>query len=100
LVVSSLHSSPTRRSSDLIKLRNDGPVHFDVSRQLLRIQEFRFTGEGTDLLASGTVQLTGERQLDLRAQGRVNLKLVESFNADFRDRKSTRLNSSHQIISY
>jgi translocation and assembly module TamB len=67
-----------------IKLRNDGPVRFDVSRQLLRIQEFRFTGEGTDLLASGTVQLSGERQLDFRAQGRVNLKLVESFNADFR----------------
>jgi len=67
-----------------IKLRNDGPVRFDVSRQLLRIQEFRFTGEGTDLLASGTVQLSGERQLDFRAQGRVNLKLMESFNADFR----------------
>src|SRR6266550_4080535 len=67
-----------------IKLRNDGPVRFDLSRQLLRIQEFRFTGEGTDLLASGTVQLAGERQLDLRAQGRVNLKLVESCNADFR----------------
>jgi len=67
-----------------IKLRNNGPVRFDISRQLLRIQEFRFTGEGTDLLAAGTVQLSGERQLDFRAQGRVNLKLMESFNADFR----------------
>jgi translocation and assembly module TamB len=67
-----------------IKLRNDGPVRFDVSRQLLRIEEFRFTGEGTDLLASGTVQLSGERQLDFRAQGSVNLKLMESFNPDFR----------------
>ena len=30
------------------------------------------------------MQLSGERQLDFRAQGRVNLKLMESFNADFR----------------
>ena len=66
-----------------IKIHNDGPVRFGLSSQLLRIEEFRFTGEGTDLLASGTVQLSGERQLDFRAQGRVNLKLIESFNPDF-----------------
>jgi translocation and assembly module TamB len=66
-----------------IKIHNDGPVRFDLSSQLLRIEEFRFTGEGTDLLASGTVQLNGEHRLDFRAQGRVNLKLIESFNPDF-----------------
>jgi translocation and assembly module TamB len=66
-----------------IKIHNDGPVRFGLSSQLLRIEEFRFTGEGTDLLASGTVQLSGERQLDFRAQGRVNLKLIETYNPDF-----------------
>jgi translocation and assembly module TamB len=66
-----------------IKIHNDGPVRFDLSSQLLRIEEFRFTGEGTDLLASGTVQLNGEHRLDFRAQGQVNLKLIESFNPDF-----------------
>jgi translocation and assembly module TamB len=66
-----------------IKVRNDGPVRFSASAESLKIERFRFIGEGTNLLAGGTVQFTGERQLDLRAQGQVNLKLIESFNPDF-----------------
>jgi translocation and assembly module TamB len=66
-----------------IKIRNDGPLRFSVSRQLLKIDQFHLIGEGTDLSASGTMELSGERQLDLRAQGRVNLRLIESLNSDF-----------------
>ena len=66
-----------------IKVRNDGPLRFSVSRELLKIEQFRLTGEGTDIAASGTAQLTGERRLDLRAQGRLNLRFIESFNPDF-----------------
>ena len=66
-----------------IKVRNDGPLRFSVSSQILKIDQFHLIGEGTDLSANGTVVLSGERQLDLRAQGRINLKLIESFNPDF-----------------
>jgi translocation and assembly module TamB len=66
-----------------IKLRNDGLVRFSVSSQFLKIEQFHLVGEGTDLVANGTVQFTGERQLGLRAQGQVNLHLIESFNPDF-----------------
>jgi len=40
-------------------------------------------GEDTDISATGKVRLSGDRELDLRAQGRVNLKLIESLNPDF-----------------
>jgi translocation and assembly module TamB len=66
-----------------IKMHNDGPLRFSISRQLLKIDQFHLTGEGTDLSANGNVQLTGERQLNLSARGRVNLRLIESFNPDF-----------------
>jgi translocation and assembly module TamB len=66
-----------------IKVRNDGPLRFSVSSQLLKIDQFHLIGEGTDLSANGTVVLSGERQLDLHAKGRVNLRLIESFNPDF-----------------
>jgi translocation and assembly module TamB len=66
-----------------VKLRNDGPIRFSVSHQWLKIEQFHLVGEGTDVSATGRVQLTGERELDLRAQGQVNLKLIESFNPDF-----------------
>ena len=48
-----------------------------------KIDQFHLVGDDTDISATGTVQLTGERELDLRAQGRVNLKLIETFNPDF-----------------
>jgi translocation and assembly module TamB len=66
-----------------IKVHNNGPVRFTVSSQLFRIEQFRLIGEGTDLSASGTVQLSGDRQLDLHTQGSLNLQLIESYNPDF-----------------
>jgi translocation and assembly module TamB len=66
-----------------IKVRNNGPISFAVSKQLLKIQQFHLIGEGTDLTVGGTVQLNGEHELDLRAQGHANLELIQSFNSDF-----------------
>jgi translocation and assembly module TamB len=66
-----------------IKVRNNGPISFDISNKFLRIQQFHLIGEGTDLTVGGTVRLNGERELDLRAQGHANLQLIQSFNSDF-----------------
>jgi len=66
-----------------IKVRNNGPISFAVSDQLLKIQQFRLIGEGTDLTVGGMAQLNGEQALDLRAQGHANLLLIHSFNPDF-----------------
>ncbi|HEY7616251.1 MAG TPA: translocation/assembly module TamB domain-containing protein, partial [Terriglobales bacterium] len=66
-----------------VELHNDGPVRFVLSNQLLRLEPFRLTAEQTDLTGSGTVHLAGERELDVRIQGRLNLRLIESFNRDF-----------------
>jgi translocation and assembly module TamB len=65
------------------KVHNNGPIRFSVSSQALTIEQFRLIGEGTDLSVNGTVHLTGERELNLRAQGSMNLKLIEGFNPDF-----------------
>jgi translocation and assembly module TamB len=66
-----------------IKVRNNGPISFTISNQFLKIQQFHLIGEGTDLSVGGTVRLNGERELDLRAQGRANLQLIQSFDPDF-----------------
>lgn len=66
-----------------IKLRNSGPVRFSISNQTLRLEQFHLVGDDTDITASGTARLDGQRELDLRAQGQVNLKLIETFNPDF-----------------
>ena len=66
-----------------IKISNGGPVRFSVSNQTFTLEQFHLVGENTDLSASGNVQLTGDRPLDLRAQGQVNLKLIQSLDPDF-----------------
>ena len=65
-----------------IQLRNRGPLTFAISGQLLRLEGFRLVGENTDLSASGTMQLAGDRGLDLHAQGTANLQILETFDPE------------------
>ena len=66
-----------------VKLRNNGPARFSASRESVNIETLRLIGEGTDLSVGGTASLMGDRRLDLKAKGSVNLKLVETFDPDF-----------------
>jgi translocation and assembly module TamB len=66
-----------------IKVRNNGPVSFTISNQFLRIQQFHLIGEGTDLSVGGSIQLNGERELELRAQGRASLQLIQNYDSNF-----------------
>lgn len=72
----------TQLSADVenVKLQNDGPIHFGLENESLKVDEFHLTGTETDLDAKGTVQLTGEHMLDLSSHGRFNLKLLQAFN--------------------
>src|SRR5207253_6237085 len=79
LALHHLHSFPTRRSSDLI---------FEIPKQLgfvsqLRVRRFKQKRRGRS--ATGVVSRGDDAQ---------------AFPNQFRDRKSTRLNSSHVAISY
>lgn len=74
----------TQLSADVenVKLQNDGPIHFGLENESLKVDEFHLTGTETDVSAKGTVQLTGEHVLDLRSRGRFNLKLLQVFNSN------------------
>jgi len=65
-----------------VRVQNEGPVRFTVAQQVLTLQQLRLKGEDTDLSAHGTVQLTGQRTLDLRADGHLNMKLIEGFSPE------------------
>ncbi|MGB8129720.1 MAG: translocation/assembly module TamB domain-containing protein [Candidatus Angelobacter sp.] len=72
----------TQLSADIenVKLQNDGPIHFGLENESLKLDEFHLTGAETDLDGNGSVQLTGQYMLDLRSRGRFNLKLLQAFN--------------------
>jgi translocation and assembly module TamB len=65
-----------------IAVQNEGPVRFVVKDQVLSLEQLRLLGEGTDITAHGTAQLNGNQELSLRADGRLNFKLVENFSPD------------------
>jgi translocation and assembly module TamB len=65
-----------------VNLTNHGPVRFRIDNQALTLDQLRLLGEGTDIAAHGKLQLSGERQLDLRADGRLNMKLIENLSPD------------------
>ncbi|MGO9124012.1 MAG: translocation/assembly module TamB domain-containing protein [Terriglobales bacterium] len=66
-----------------IQVRNNGPIRFAISNQVLDIQQLRLASQGTDLTVGGTIQLRGERQINLRAAGNADLQLIQSFDSDF-----------------
>jgi translocation and assembly module TamB len=64
------------------QLHNQDPVRFTYAQQSLHIEQMHFVGEGTDLTAHGSAHLAGSRELDLAAEGHVDLKLLNSFDPD------------------
>jgi len=65
-----------------MRIHNDGPLRFTLTGQVLRLDQFRLAGDDTQLAVSGAVALAGPAQMDLRGEGHVNLKLLQSLNPD------------------
>src|SRR5207244_13430359 len=94
----SLATSPTRRSSDLAPADEAAGVHVDRGHRLGLVHD--------EIAARFEVHPPRERLLDLVLdtmqieQRPLAAAVVGDAVDDGLDRKSTRLNSSHQIISY
>ena len=65
-----------------VVLRNSGPIVASYKDGIASLESFRLVGDSTDLTSSGTVQFMGAQPMHLRADGRLNLKLLQSFNAE------------------
>jgi translocation and assembly module TamB len=65
-----------------VRLNNQDPIRFTLADRSVNIQQLHLVGEGTDLTAHGSIQLSGARAVDLKADGRLDLKLLSSFDSD------------------
>lgn len=66
-----------------MQVRNQGALKFAIENETLTLRQFHLAAEDTDVTASGTLQFADEQKLDMRAIGRVNLKLIQTMNPDF-----------------
>ncbi len=64
------------------KLHNQGPVRFTYAQQTLHIEPTHLVGEGTDITGQGSIAFGQSRDLNLAADGQVDLKLFDSIAPD------------------
>ncbi len=65
-----------------VNLRSEGPLHASLADEKIVLDPVHITGEETDLRAGGTIDLRARRQLNLDADGAINLKLAETLDPD------------------
>ena len=64
------------------KLHNQGPLPFTYADQTIHIQPGHLVGEGTDVIGHGSIHFVGGQELDLSADGQVDLKFLGSMVPD------------------
>jgi translocation and assembly module TamB len=64
------------------KLHNQGPVGFTYSDLTAHIDPAHLVGEGTDVVGHGSIHFGGGRELDLAADGQIDLRLLGSMVPD------------------
>src|SRR6202163_689920 len=64
------------------KLHNQGPMRFTYADQTVHIEPSHLVGEGTDIVGHGSIHFVGARDLDLSADGQVDLKVLGSMVPD------------------
>lgn len=72
-----------------VHLASKGPVHATLIEGIARLDPVEITGEDTDLHLHGSLALTGKHQLDLGADGAVNMRLAETLDPDLTARGAT-----------
>ncbi len=65
-----------------VPLSSHGDVHLVLANGIAHLDPVEITGEDTDVHLHADVQIVGNQQLDIAAQGGVNLRLMESLDSD------------------
>jgi translocation and assembly module TamB len=65
-----------------VELKSEGPAHASLADDRILLDPLHVTGAETDLRVHGGINLQGPRQLDLAANGAVNMKLAETLDPD------------------
>ena len=64
-----------------VKVQNDGPIRFSMGNQAIHVEQFHLVGDDTDMSLRGDVQIVAAHDLDLHADGHMNLKLLQGLNS-------------------
>ena len=67
---------------DRIAIQSDGPVELSLADDVITMKRLTLASQDTNLTLGGTVDLKGERPLDVYAKGHLNLALFHSLDEE------------------
>ncbi len=65
-----------------MNLESSGPIRAALHDRVLRLTQAHITGPDTDVVATGSAELTGNQALSITGVGAVNMKLAQTFDPD------------------
>jgi translocation and assembly module TamB len=74
---------------DKIPIHSDGPIELALDDQVVSVKRLTMTAEDTHLSLGGTLDLKGERPLDLFAKGHLNMALFHALDDEITSYGST-----------
>lgn len=77
-----LPAAGTPRSMQTFVVKNAGTLRARLAKSVIRLDDVRFEAPNTNLAITGSAALKPSPMLDLRAQGKVDLKILEGFSSD------------------
>ncbi len=66
-----------------MKLQQREPTKLSLTNEILNIDGLHLAGEGADLTAHGSMQLGGERALDLSTAGALDMRMLSTLDPNF-----------------
>ena len=79
-----------------VQLENSGPVHFRASTEEVSIDPVTFRGKDTNFQLEGNVRFSGRRNVALKLNGAVDLRLVSGFVPDLDARGPAQVNAQFE----
>ena len=65
-----------------VPVQSDGPIEIALANGTLEVKRLAMTSADTRLTVAGTMNIDGDRPLQLQANGSVNMALMQTFNPD------------------
>jgi translocation and assembly module TamB len=78
--------------SHTIQLAATAPIKVDYKNGIIELQPATLRGTDTDVQVQGSISTNGSAPMSLKAQGTVDLQLVQLFDPDFRSSGKLKLN--------
>ncbi len=80
--ITPVNGSRPNAEAPKLTLQNQGPIRATLAKSVIRVETAHFQGPETELALTGTVALNSQSPFDLQVQGKMNLALARTYNAD------------------